>query len=435
MKAHRWFQLTSVAVVSLLLISGIGGVDSQAAQFSADMVQSVDLMITTGRIHVSDARYRMDLQTPFGPDVVVIVDQTSGLTRVLVPKYKMFIEIPNTDPLSLMNDPFQAAEAMLAQYSLEEAGSETIAEYSCAKQLIHFKNDYSESRIMNRWICEKLGFPLKLEMLIQEDTFTELSGIREESIAESLFQIPSGFEKTTWENISGQMETDSDLDAKMETFEKTRLVKTKVRARMSAEHEVSVLIREGVEVRIKAESAFEKPFGFHAIPYRGGKALKKAAACTYSEPISFTLAEELHPDLIVTGTEAGNTANLELTFVGQRPVILAKREEYFTTGRKTWSINEPYEKLTIRFTADLEEGSRSQNVSGKLDVSSGGWSERKTDSFEFELTDGQSKSYELSIEDDVTELSYSIITGRVKVRYIMDNRTGALEPPPFPEKP
>ena len=141
MRFRRWFRQAGGIIVSILLMSVFGAVDLQAAQFSADLVQSMDLMMTKGRIHVSDSRYRMDLQTPLGPDVVVIVDETANLTKVLFPMYKVYLELPSDDQMSLMNDPFQAAESMLMHYSLEEMGSETIAGYSCTKQLILSKSE------------------------------------------------------------------------------------------------------------------------------------------------------------------------------------------------------------------------------------------------------------------------------------------------------
>ncbi len=435
MRVRRWFRQTGGIIVSILLLSTFGAVDLQAAQFSADLIQSMDLMMTKGRIHVSDSRYRMDLQTPVGPDVVVIVDQEAKLTRVLVPMFKAYMEMPSDDQMSLMNDPFQAAESMLIHYSLEEIGSETIAGYSCTKQLILSKSEYGDSQIMNRWVCEELGFPLKLEMLMQEDTFTELSGIKEEPVDESMFQVPADFEKTTWEDISGRREGDPVLAAKADAYQKTRLVKTKLSTRMSPGHEMHVLIREGVEVRVKSDLAFEKPFNLYVIPYRNGKALKEAAACTFDEPVSFTLGEELSPDLIVSGTGAQGEASLDLTFVGQRPVVLATLEEYFTTGGKGWTINDPYEKLTISFTADIEEGSQSPIARGQFNVSTGGWDERKTDTFELDLADGQAKTFEFSKADDISELDFMINTGRVRVQYIVDHRAGTPESPPFPGKP
>jgi len=137
----------------------------------------------------------------------------------------------------------------------------------------------------------------------------------------------------------------------------------------------------------------------------------------------------------VSGTGAQGEASLDLTFVGQRPVVLATLEEYFTTGGKGWTINDPYEKLTISFTADIEEGSQSPNARGKFNVSTGGWDERKTDSFELELADGQVKSFEFSKADDISELDFMIYTGRVRVQYIVDHRAGTPESPPFPGKP
>jgi hypothetical protein len=204
---------------------------------------------------------------------------------------------------------------------------------------------------------------------------------------------------------------------------------------MSADHELHVLIREGVDVRVKSDRAFDRPFRLYVIPYKNGTALKDAAACTYDEPVSFTLAEEMRPDLIVAGTGEGGDASLELTFVGQRPVVLATLEEYFTTGGKSWTINDPYESLSIRFTADLEEGSKTTHARGELNVSTGGWDERKTNSFTLELADGQAESFEFSKADGVTELGFMIQTGRVRVQYVVDNRAGAVEAPPFPGKP
>ncbi|MBU1700674.1 MAG: DUF4412 domain-containing protein [Candidatus Eisenbacteria bacterium] len=428
MKTRRWFHLVGGLVVSFPLLAGVCAGKLHAAQFSADLIQSMDLMITTGRVYVDDARYRMDLQTPIGPDVVVIVDQTAKMTKVLIPMYKAYIEMPSSDQMSLMNDPFQAAEFMIANYSLEEMGSETIAGYKCTKQLILSKSEYSESQIMNRWVCDKLGFPLKIKMLMQEDTYTELSGIKEEPIGESMFQVPADFEKSTWEAVAMRGEADPDLTAKTEAWQKTRRVKVKLSSLMGPGHEMQVLIREGVEVRVKSEEAFDKPFNLFVIPYKGGKALKESTACTYSAPVSFTLAGEMRPDLIVAGTGEGGEASLEMTFVGQQPVVLATREEYFSTGAKGWTLNDPYERLSIRFTGDLEEGSTVPAALGEFSVSTGPWDKSKTDSFELELADGQVKSFEYTKADNVTELSFMIQTGRVRVQYIVDKRAETTEP-------
>lgn len=435
MEARNWIRSTVGMMVPIFLFCGIGAGGLHAAQFSADLIMSMDLRVTTGQVYVSGSHYRMDLQTPVGPDVVVIVDQSAKMTKVLVPMFKSFMEMPSDDQMSVMNDPFQAAESMLQQYSLEEVGSETIAGYDCTKQLILSKSEYGDSQIMYRWISADLGFPLKLEMLMQEDTFTELSGIKEEPVAESMFQVPAGFEKATWEDIAARSESDPELAAKMESFKKTRRVKARLSKRMSPGHEIHVLIREGVEVRVKGEPAYDKPFNLYVKPFKNGKALKEDAACTYDEPMSFTLEAGLNPDLIVSGTGEGGEASLELVFVGQMPVILATLEEYFSSGGRTWTINDPYEKLSIRITADNEQDSSTSIARGEFNVGTGGWEDRKTDSYEFELAEGETKSFEFSKADEISELDFMIQNGRVRVQYIVDNRPGAPEAPPFPGKP
>jgi len=435
MKVRNWFRLVNGILVSILILGGFSVAESQAAQFSAELVQCTDLKKTTGQIYVSDAKYRMDLQTSVGPDVVVIVGQTADLAQVLIPMYKAYLELPSDDWMILTNDPFQAAEQMLAMYSLEEIGSETIAGYDCTKQLILSKSEYGDSNIMHRWVSEELGFPLRIELLMQEDTYAELSGIKAEPVAESMFLVPPEFEKATWEEIVARGEDDPVLAAKEEAYRTTRLVKIKRSVRMSSLHEMRVLIREGVEVRVKSESAFDKPFGLYVMPYQNGTALQDIAACSYDEPVSFTLAEDLSPNLIVLGTGEGKEASLKLTFVGQQPVVLATLEEYFSTGGRNWTINDPFEKISIRFTADLEDETEGGVVGGNFNVSTGGWAERETQSFELELADGQARSLEYSKADEITELDFMIETGRVRVQYIVDNREGSPEAPPFPGKP
>ena len=99
-----WF--TGMIVVLAMFAYGNA---APASQFTADMIQSDGGDTTTGKIYVKNSKYRMD-QEEDGHQVFVIVDQTAGVTRVLMPEEKMYMEMGTQDFRSLMKDPFQGVK-------------------------------------------------------------------------------------------------------------------------------------------------------------------------------------------------------------------------------------------------------------------------------------------------------------------------------------
>ncbi|MHC4861735.1 MAG: hypothetical protein ACYTDY_16780, partial [Planctomycetota bacterium] len=94
-------RLLGVLVGPLVLLAA--WTDAQSAEFTADLVRSEELVVKKGKILVRGAKYRMELTEPAGPDLVVLVDPEANVSRVLVPRYKLFMEVPCDDGLSRMN--------------------------------------------------------------------------------------------------------------------------------------------------------------------------------------------------------------------------------------------------------------------------------------------------------------------------------------------
>lgn len=84
-----------------------------AEDFKAEIVQRVSGESKPGQIYVKGIKYRME-QREDGEQVVIIVDQQSGVTQVLSPRRKEYIQKPPNDPETLMNDPFQSAKFMVS---------------------------------------------------------------------------------------------------------------------------------------------------------------------------------------------------------------------------------------------------------------------------------------------------------------------------------
>ena len=72
-------------------------VPAMAGQFSADMIQGEGTKVFEGKIYVKDNMYRMDMKDS-GQQISVIVDQGKGVTRVLIPAEKMFLEMKTRTP-------------------------------------------------------------------------------------------------------------------------------------------------------------------------------------------------------------------------------------------------------------------------------------------------------------------------------------------------
>ena len=141
-----WFMVACTALFVCVCAN-----TSSATQFTADMVVTIhrDNEIRAGKISVRDARYRIE-QVEEGQEIVVLVDQEQGLTRVLLPADKMYMEMASNDMQILMNDPFQAANYTETIGEKVKTGVERISGYECDVYAIKRNGD----DIMNLWVAD-----------------------------------------------------------------------------------------------------------------------------------------------------------------------------------------------------------------------------------------------------------------------------------------
>lgn len=187
--SFRWLA-SMIVVFALFACSNAAPV----SQFTADMIQSEGGDTITGKIYVKNSKYRMDLEED-GHQVFVIVDQTAGVTRVLMPEEKMYMEMGTQDFRSLMKDPFQGLKYTASTGDSKHLGTETVNGYECDKYLISM----NQQDVMTQWVSQKLKFPIKIVMHVSKHTFVELQNIQEGPVDDALFDIPSEYTKMTME--------------------------------------------------------------------------------------------------------------------------------------------------------------------------------------------------------------------------------------------
>jgi len=187
--AVSWTGICCLFLMALLL-SGCGG-DGGAGtidEFSADMFESYEGMSLNNKIYVKGNKYRME-QTEEGQLVLIIVDQDAGKTLVVMPSQKQYAEINTTDPVSLMNDPYQSYKYVSANYEERKEGTESISGYECEKSI------YSQQGldVMTVWFTDELSLPVKIILSTDRNHTIELQNIKTDSVSEELFQIPDNY--------------------------------------------------------------------------------------------------------------------------------------------------------------------------------------------------------------------------------------------------
>lgn len=185
--SFRWLA-SMIVVFALFACSNAAPV----SQFTADMIQSEGGDTITGKIYVKNSKYRMDLEED-GHQVFIIVDQTAGVTRVVNPEERMYMEVGSQDPRSLMNDLFQGLKYTASTGDSKHLGTETVNGYECDKYLISMNNQ----DVLTQWVSQKLKFPIKIVMHVSKNTFVELQNIQEGPVDDVLFDIPSEYTKMT----------------------------------------------------------------------------------------------------------------------------------------------------------------------------------------------------------------------------------------------
>jgi hypothetical protein len=160
------------------------------AQFTADMVTTESGVAKTNKFYSENQFYRMDIEEE-GQEGYVIVDRNEGVTRVVMPAEKMYMEMSSTGMQSTSNDVFQSLEKQKEQYETNLVGSETLNGYECEKYEVLIEGNV----VSTFWQSPDLDYPLKVISGANNDMVMELKNIKAGDVDDSMFQIPDDYTK------------------------------------------------------------------------------------------------------------------------------------------------------------------------------------------------------------------------------------------------
>jgi|GEM_PF-98417 len=163
-------------------------------EFSADQVVFKDGKIQARqKIYMAKDKMRMEMSgARGGSQPIMIFRRDKMISWTLMPKDKVYVET------RMSKD--EADSHFVGQSDVDvkvkDLGTETINGYKCRKQRIQttmnvMGKDVTSSSIV--WISDRIGLPLKTQG--EDGTVTELRNIKEGRPANSLFEVPSGYEK------------------------------------------------------------------------------------------------------------------------------------------------------------------------------------------------------------------------------------------------
>jgi outer membrane lipoprotein-sorting protein len=176
------------ALVSVLALSGL----AVAAEFSADITQKMGQEVQKGKIFIKGNKMRMEFE-----DGISIMDLATGKTITLQPEEKMYMELPGAGPMPSADESDKDLSKIATK---KHVGTEKISGYKCDKYLITY-HDKAMGK-MTQWHAKKLNYPIKVfHQGPQGDMLVEYTNIKEGGVSDSLFKIPSGYQKMSLPSI------------------------------------------------------------------------------------------------------------------------------------------------------------------------------------------------------------------------------------------
>jgi len=301
-RPFRWF-LDVIVAFALSVLSA----PALAVEFKADMIHHITGESKSGPIFVKGALYRME-QKEEGQQIIVIVNQDTGVIRVLIPERKQYIEFPANDPSALMNDPFQSVKYMVSPAcgaASKLVGTETVNGYVCDKYVISMQ----DTDVITEWVSQKLKFPIKIVNHTAQDTFTEFRNIKEGSIVDTLFQLPAGYTK-----MAEPGEEPVPVPEWAAKVPSAPIVKAPLKRQMSAGQLIRLKVEAGKQIQVKGENTIEGESTLMAVPFLNGKPIKDPSMYTFNmsglrESTGITCKQTpQEADEVVIGVKKGTVA-------------------------------------------------------------------------------------------------------------------------------
>jgi hypothetical protein len=190
-------RLGLVVVILFLTVPALS-VSSNAAEFSADMINTSPMGRIEGKMFFKEGNFRQEMMMG-GQKQITIFRKDKNLVWVLMPAQMMYMEMQagsrqNMTPV----DPDQIDKLGEKEY----LGKEKVNGYMCSKYRYTFHDKSSGTAIY--WISDKLQFPIKMQTQgIPGSMSMEYRNIQEKTVPASLFNIPGGFQKMSMPMMPG----------------------------------------------------------------------------------------------------------------------------------------------------------------------------------------------------------------------------------------
>jgi hypothetical protein len=252
---------TAVHVLSILLLLAPAAMPGFAASFSAELVDTRGGQTTTGTFNYQDKGCRLELGEK-DRQLLVIVDGQTGVTRLLSPPEKTYVEAGPGEPMSLFANPFAAYAHFAKTKTVRTEGTDSVGGVPCKKQVVFS----GEQVFLNAWVSDEFDVPLKVEIPVYGLT-VELKNIKRGPQDPALFALPADYHLTV---VKEEPEPQPEWVGQVAgapvlavPFEKTLAEGEIVRMRPQA----------GRWLEIEGTNAGQGEGSFTSVPFKGGKSL------------------------------------------------------------------------------------------------------------------------------------------------------------------
>ena len=402
---HRFGSLHRICFLVVVIFLMIGG-NAHAVSFSADLVITEGGKIKTSTFFLLDDLYRLDV-VENGQELIILVNRTSGKTRIVIPDEKQYREIENDSFQSVSNNPIEAYNRIRRDYESRTAGSETIAGIACDKVIL----SDAGTDLMNAWVARPYDLPILIVNPATGDKF-ELKNIKEGRMDKSNFQVPAGY--TEQEDPAKKRARE---EAALPFLTTTATGTAPLARRIGPGGEMRVAVDPEESVRIKFENFTQDESIFSIKGFRAGQPIDLD-----SQRTSFSLQGKGRRDECLVGVQ--NQAE-EISVLVEKGKIVAevfneksafshedKTETFFiVTGTRDWGQGtyvDPKRQVLLTITSDSQDSPES-----KIKVTFYRDQEKKdkVDETDVVLENGQSKTLDYPAETGIQYLAINVAKG------------------------
>lgn len=194
----RFMLRVDLFAVILLITVLVLSVTGNAADISADMIHKSPMGSFKGKMFLKGDNLRQEMNMG-GEKQITIFRKDKGVVWILMPGQMMYMEMSadsqkNMTPLDL--------DELEKTGKKKFIGKEKVNGYMCSKY--HYTFNDPSIGVATYWISEKLNFPVKMEMDGPAGHMvTEYRNIQEKTAPDSLFNIPSGYQKMSMPMMPG----------------------------------------------------------------------------------------------------------------------------------------------------------------------------------------------------------------------------------------